>query len=78
MKDLLKQIAGRFAEFPGELQVCHISGRNTDILELRCNGKDLGRIIGRSGRTINAMRTLLDSLASKDKKRVILEVVGRE
>ena len=79
MKDFIKQIAGRFADYPDELAVSRISGKNTEILELRCSTKDLGRIIGRSGRTINAIRTLLDAAASREnKKRVILEVVGRE
>ena len=78
MKDFVKQIALRFAESPEEIAVSAISGKNTEILELRCGDKDLGRMIGRSGRTVNAMRTLLDALGARDKKRVILEVVGRE
>jgi len=78
MKDLVEQIARRFADYPDDVVVAEISGAKTLVLELRCNKSDVGRMIGRSGRTIGAMRVLLDALMSRARKRVILEVVGKE
>ena len=78
MKDLVEQIARRFADYPDDVVVAEISGVKTLVLELRCNKSDVGRMIGRSGRTIGAMRVLLDALMSRARKRVILEVVGKE
>lgn len=78
MKDLVEQIARKFADYPDEVAVVEIGGNKTTILELRCHKGDVGRMIGRSGRTIGAMRVLMDALTSRAKKRVILEVVGRE
>ena len=78
MKDLVEQIARRIADYPDDVVVAEISGVKTLVLELRCNKSDVGRMIGRSGRTIGAMRVLLDALTSRARKRVILEVVGKE
>ena len=78
MKDFLEQMARRFADNPGDIAVSAIAGRRTIILELRCNNRDVGRIIGRSGRVISAIRVLMNALTVKEKKRVILEVVGKE
>ncbi|MEI6972022.1 MAG: KH domain-containing protein [bacterium] len=78
MKDLVEQMARKFADYPAEVSVAGISGARTVVLELRCDKRDVGRMIGRSGRTISAMRVLLDALSSRAKKRVILEVVGKE
>ena len=78
MKDLVEQIARRFADYPDDVVVAEISGTKTLVLELRCNKSDVVRMIGRSGRTIGAMRVLLDALTSRARKRVILEVVGKE
>ncbi|MEI6218310.1 MAG: KH domain-containing protein [bacterium] len=78
MKDLVEQIARKFADYPAEVTVVEMGGTKTTILELRCHKADVGRMIGRSGRTIGAMRVLMDALTSRAKKRVILEVVGKE
>jgi len=78
MKDLVEQIARRFADHPDRISVTEIVGRQTDLLEVHCNNGDIGRIIGRNGKTISAMRVILNALSSKSKKRVVLEVVGKE
>lgn len=78
MKDLVEQIAMRFADYPDDVAVAEINGEKTLVLELRCNKGDVGRMIGRNGRTIGAMRVLMDALMSRARKRVILEVVGKE
>jgi predicted RNA-binding protein YlqC (UPF0109 family) len=76
MKNLVEHIARRFADHPDEVSVCEMRGKRTVILELRCNGKDVGRVIGKNGRTISAIRALLTALAAKERCRTILEVVG--
>ena len=78
MRDIVEQIGRKFADYPGDVSVAEINGAKTLVLELRCNKGDVGRMIGRSGRTIGAMRVLLDALALRARKRVILEVVGKE
>jgi len=78
MKDLVRDIAARFADFPDDISVAQIEGRHTVIIELRCNAKDIGRLIGRNGKTISSIRALLHALGAKDKKRVIMEAVGRD
>jgi predicted RNA-binding protein YlqC (UPF0109 family) len=74
MKDFVLYIARALAEHPQELSVTEIRGRQTSILELRSSPKDLGRLIGRSGKTIGALRTLLSNLAARQNRRAILEV----
>jgi predicted RNA-binding protein YlqC (UPF0109 family) len=76
MKDLVEQIARRFADNPGDVTVTELRGKHTVVLELRCGSGDVGRIIGKNGRTISAIRALLGVLAAKERCRAILEVVG--
>jgi hypothetical protein len=75
MKDLVDYIAKALADNPTQVQVSEIEGENSLILELRVAPEDMGRIIGRDGRTANAMRTLVRVLAAKQGKRVTLEIV---
>jgi uncharacterized protein len=74
MKDFVLYITRSLAEHPQEISVTEIRGQQTSILELRPSPKDVGRLIGRSGKTIGALRTLLNNLAAKHKRRVVLEV----
>ena len=57
------------------MQITEINGDKTIIFELRCNAKDVGKIIGKSGKTVGAMRTILNSMASKQGRKAMLEVV---
>ena len=75
MKSILESIAKSLVDAPNELQITEISGDKTIIFELRCNPKDIGKIIGKSGKTVGAMRTLLNSIAAKQGKKAMLEVV---
>lgn len=75
MKDLVEYIAKSLADEPSQVQVSEIEGENSLILELRVGPEDMGRIIGKGGRTANAMRTLIRVLAAKQGKRVTLEIV---
>lgn len=75
MKAILESIAKSLVDAPNEVQITTIDGEKTVIFELRCNAKDIGKIIGKSGKTVGAMRTLLSAIASKQGRKVMLEVV---
>ena len=74
MKDFVLFIARALAEYPNEIVVTEIETKQTTILELKCHPKDVGRLIGRSGKTIGAFRSLLTNLAAKHSRRAVLEV----
>jgi predicted RNA-binding protein YlqC (UPF0109 family) len=75
MKAILESIAKSLVDAPNEVQITMIDGEKTIIFELRCNAKDIGKIIGKSGKTVGAMRTLLNSIAAKQGRKALLEVV---
>jgi uncharacterized protein len=75
MKELIEYIAKALVDNPSQVQVTEIEGSTSVILELRVAQEDMGRVIGRSGRVANAMRTLLRVVAAKQGKRVTLEIV---
>ncbi|MBT8042212.1 MAG: KH domain-containing protein [Kiritimatiellales bacterium] len=75
MKQVIETIAKSLVDVPGEVEITEIDGEKTIILELRCNAKDVGKIIGKSGKTVGAIRTILSSMASKQGRKAILEVV---
>jgi predicted RNA-binding protein YlqC (UPF0109 family) len=75
MKSILESIAKSLVDAPNEVKISEVSGDKTIIFELRCNPKDIGKIIGKSGKTVGAMRTLLNSIAAKQGRKAMLEVV---
>lgn len=75
MKQILENIAKALVDAPSEVQITEVDGDKTAIFELRCNAKDVGKIIGKSGKTVGAMRTILSSMAAKQGRKAVLEVV---
>lgn len=75
MKDLLELIVKQLVDNPDDVAVNEISGEQTSVFELRVNKGDLGKVIGKQGRTARAIRTLLSAAAVKDSKRVMLEII---
>ena len=75
MKQVLETIARSLVDSPSDVQITEIDGDKTIVFELRCNAKDVGKIIGKSGKTVGAMRTILNSMASKQGRKAMLEVV---
>lgn len=75
MKAFIEYILQALVNHPGQIVVTEIYGRQTIILEARCHADDMGRIIGKNGKTISALRVLLTSLAAKQKHKAVLEVV---
>lgn len=75
VKDLLEQIAKALVDNPDEVAVRVIEGAETTILELRVAPNEVGKIIGKQGRTIQSIRRILNAAAMKSKKRIILELL---
>ncbi len=75
MKDLLEEIARALVDHPEDVQVTEVEGEQTTVLELRVNNQDLGKVIGRQGRTARAIRTLLAAAGMKVNKRFVLEIL---
>ena len=75
MKDLIKYIAQALVDNPDQVEVAEVEGNQTSVLELKVAKEDLGKVIGKQGRTARAMRTILSAASAKVKKRTVLEIV---
>ena len=75
MKDLITYIAKALVDSPEEVSVSEVEGNQTSVLELKVVKEDLGKVIGRQGRTARAMRTILGAASAKIKKRTVLEII---
>lgn len=75
MKELLEEIAKALVDNPEDVQVAEVEGEQTTVLELRVRNEDLGKVIGRQGRTARAIRTLLSAAGMKIHKRFVLEIL---
>jgi len=75
LKELITYIASALVDKPDQVQVTEVEGEQTTVLELRVAKEDLGKVIGRQGRTARAMRTILGAASSKVKKRCVLEIL---
>jgi hypothetical protein len=75
MKEFIEYVVKALVDHPEEVSVTQIDGEKTVIFELRCNGSDIGKVIGKQGRTIKAIRTLLGSAAAKADIRAMLEII---
>ena len=78
MKAFIEYVAKGLVDHPEEVDVREIDGERALIFELRLNQTDIGKVIGKSGRTITAIRTLLTSAAAKQGKRAMLEIIEPE
>ena len=75
MKDLIIKIAQALVDQPEDVSVVEIEGSHSSILELSVAKSDMGKIIGKRGRTAQAIRTILSAAAGKTRKRYVLEIV---
>ena len=75
MKDLVKYIAQALVDYPEQVEVTEVVGNQTSVLELKVAKEDLGKIIGKQGRTARAIRTILSAASAKIKKRTVLEIL---
>ena len=75
LRTLIEYIAKSLVDHPDHVDVKEIEGEKTTIIELRVAEDDLGKIIGRHGRTAKAMRTVINAAATKEQKRAVLEIL---
>lgn len=75
MKDLIEYIAKSLVDKPSDVSVRETQGERTTIIELRVAQEDLGKVIGKDGRTARAMRTILSAAGTKMGKRCVLEIL---
>lgn len=75
MKELVEYITKSLVEYPDQVVVTEVRDRSTTVLEVTVAESDKGRVIGREGRVVNAVRTLVQVRASKTGRRVSVEIV---
>ena len=75
MKDLITEIVKALVDQPDEVSVNEIGGDHTSVLEVRVAKTDMGKVIGKQGRTAQAIRTIISAAAGKKRKRYIMEIV---
>ena len=75
MKELLELIAKSLVDRPDEVVVTEIDGDQTTVLELAVAREDLGKVIGKQGRTARSIRTILGSAGTKLRKRIVFEII---
>jgi uncharacterized protein len=75
MKAFIEYVVKALVDHPEEVLVTEVDGERVVVFELRLNQTDIGKVIGKSGRTITAIRTLLTSAAAKQGKRSMLEII---
>ncbi len=75
MKELLEAMAKALVDSPDQVAVTLIEGEQTTVLELRVAREDLGKVIGKQGRTARAIRTILGAAGMKLRKRFVLEIL---
>ena len=78
MKELLELIAKSLVDQPEEVAVAEIEGEQTTVLELKVAQDDLGKVIGKQGRTAKSIRTILNAAASRTNRKVVLEIVEEQ
>jgi len=75
MKELVQYLAKSLVDNPNAVEVKETEGETASVLELRVAKEDLGRIIGKQGRTAKSIRTILNAAASRVNRKVVLEIV---
>jgi uncharacterized protein len=75
MRELVESIAKALVDHPDQVQVKAVEGEQVTVFELRVHPEDLGKVIGRQGRTAKSIRTLLGAAGMKLKKRFTLEIL---
>lgn len=74
-KDLIERISKAIVDKPEEVEVKSVNGENSTVIELKVAKQDIGKIIGKQGKTIIAIRTILNAIRSQKDKRQVLEVI---
>lgn len=75
LRALVEYLARALVDLPDQVSVKHIEGEQTTVLELKVAKEDLGKVIGKQGRTARAIRTILNGASTKLRKRTVLEII---
>jgi len=75
MRELIEYITKALVDNPDAVQVSEIEGEQTSVIELKVAKEDMGKVIGKQGRTAQAMRTILSAACGKMRKRTVLEII---
>ncbi len=75
LKTLMEYVSKALVDMPDQVEVNEIEGEQTTVLELRVDKSDLGKVIGKQGRTARALRTILNAASTKLRKRSVLEII---
>ena len=75
MRELVSYIAKALVDQPDDVKVLEVEGEQTSVIELKVAKDDLGKVIGKQGRTARAMRTILSAASTKIRKRSVLEIL---
>lgn len=76
IRELLELIARALVDSPGDVEVAEIEDREATLYELKVSEDDLGKVIGKQGRTARAIRTILASAGMKLRKRIVFDIIG--
>ena len=75
LKELVESIVKKLVDNPSQVVVSEVAGEQSTVIELRVAPEDLGKVIGREGRTARSIRTLVHVAAAKENKRAVLEIL---
>ena len=75
LRELVEYMGKALVDFPDQVHVKNIEGEQTTVIELKVAKEDLGKVIGKQGRTARAIRTILNGASTKLKKRTVLEII---
>ena len=75
IRDLVEYIAKTLVDYPEQVKVSEVQGEHTSVIELTVAKEDLGKVIGKQGRTAKAIRTILNNASTKIRKRSVLEII---
>ncbi|EQC51115.1 KH domain-containing protein [Bacteriovorax sp. DB6_IX] len=75
LRDLIDYVSRALVDLPDQVDVSEIVGEQTTVIELKVDKSDLGKVIGKQGKTARALRTILNAASTKLKKRSVLEII---
>jgi uncharacterized protein len=78
MKELVQLLARQLVKNPDAVEVKEVHGDIASVLELRVAKEDLGRVIGKQGRTVQSIRNILNAVASRTNRKIVLEIIEEQ
>jgi predicted RNA-binding protein YlqC (UPF0109 family) len=75
LSKMIEYVARMLVDLPDQVEINEVAGENTTVIELKVAKEDLGKVIGKQGRTARAVRTILNGASTKLRKRTVLEII---